>query len=379
VAIDEQGTATVIWESVDSVGATIYSSTGEEGASWSQPVAISGRDEDPSYGSDPNVVADSDGTVTAIWHFYYEVGINRIEGVRREIGGDWSQPVEIGRSNGAIEEHPLAVDPDGYVTVAWSRGSRIFSSVYDSVTPELNDIAVPVTGVVGQPVAMSVDPLDDWPPVATVWDFGDGGAGSGATVEHCYGSAGERTVTITGTDGAANEANASRTIAIEPDPDLAVGVDPCAEPEPPEEPEPPIEPDPSSNPGIPGIPGPFAPEEHDLPSPVAPVVSSLRQSHSRWRRPGTRGRSYLPVGTSFHFQLDRAAQMQLAFSRIAPGRHEQARGTLHIAGEAGTNLYRFAGKIRSHMLAPGRYRLRLIATADGMSSAAASIRFTILG
>jgi hypothetical protein len=116
-------------------------------------------------------------------------------------------------------------------------GRRIYSTVYDAVGPELNNVTVPATVVVGQPVEVSVDPVDVWTPVASSWDFGDGSTGSGATVQHCYSTPGERTVTLTGTDGAANMTEASRTITIEPDPDLAVGVDPCAEPGPPDPPQ----------------------------------------------------------------------------------------------------------------------------------------------
>ncbi len=55
----------------------------------------------------------------------------------------------------------------------------------------------------------------------------------------------------------------------------------------------------------------------------------------------------------------------------------QARGILEIAGEAGENVYGFQGKIRGRTLEPGRYRLLLTAFADGKTSAAASIGFTI--
>ena len=254
---------------------------------------------------------------------------------------------------------------------------------------------MPATGVVGQPVTVSVDPLDLWSPVLSSWDFGDGGSSSGATVEHCYSSPGEHTVTITGTDGAANSTSASRTITIEPDPDLAAGADPCAAPEPPANPEPPVNPGAPVNPGVPTNPSP--PVNLGLPGnpgttdsnghldpgrssgPLAPVVSGLRQFSARWRTPGTRGRSRLPVGTTFRFQLSRPAQLRFAFSRLAPGRQAQARGTLLVAGEAGANVYDFKGKIRGHPLAPGHYRLRVTAVADGMTSAAASIRFTIVG
>ena len=74
---------------------------------------------------------------------------------------------------------------------------------------------------------MSADPFDVWSAVESSWDFGDGGTGTGASVHHCYSTPGERTVTVTGTDGAANETSTSGTIVIEPNPDIAAGIDPC--------------------------------------------------------------------------------------------------------------------------------------------------------
>jgi hypothetical protein len=105
----------------------------------------------------------------------------------------------------------------------------------------------------------------------------------------------------------------------------------------------------------------------------------------------------LPVGTTFRLTLDRAATVRLAFSRIAPGRQQGARcvaptrandeaqrcarhqagGALEMAGEAGENAYDFQGRIRGRSLQPGRYRLLVTALADGMTSTAASIEFTI--
>ncbi len=47
------------------------------------------------------------------------------------------------------------------------------------------------------------------------WDFGDGTTGSGETVSHAYGSAGDFTVTLTVTDDAGATDSASQTISVE--------------------------------------------------------------------------------------------------------------------------------------------------------------------
>ena len=126
----------------------------------------------------------------------------------------------------------IAVDPQGTITAVWSGlvGSNraVRSRVFDPVVLEIDDLEAPATGVVGQPVSMSANPVDVWSAVESSWDFGDGGTGAGASVDHRYSTPGERTVTVTGsTDGAANETSTSGTIVIEPNPDIAAGIDPC--------------------------------------------------------------------------------------------------------------------------------------------------------
>ena len=234
---------------------------------------------------------------------------------------------------------------------------------------------MPTNGVVGQPVSMSVNPFDAGSTVTTSWDFGDGQSGSGAAVTHTYASEGEHTVTITGVDASGNTTTTSQKIVIG-----KVIVDPIPDPK---------------TPGPTPIPVPIP--EPTPPAPKAPVLSGLQQSASRWRTQSVKRGPRLPVGTTFGFKLDRAAQVRFAFSQLVSGRRvngrcvtttksnrkkpscdrSQAAGTLIISGKAGINSYTFRGKLRGSTLKPGSYRLLVTATADGKSSTAASIRFTI--
>lgn len=395
VAIDPQGTATAVWESHDGVGRLVHASTSALGGPWSTPVDLSTRDDAYWWGAFPQVTTDPQGGVTAIWRNFYDPNHNRVTAAQREPGGAWSAPVELGEANGVIEPLRVAADPQGYVTAAWTLGRVLSSSVYDSIAPALNDVTVPARGVVGQPVALSVDPLDAWTPVVSRWDFGDGASGAGVTVQHCYRTAGERTVMITGTDGAANATNTTRTIEIEPDLTLAPGADPCASPGPGPLPRPEPAPNPGPTPGPSSAPGPDAGPN---PSPIAPVISGLHQSTSRWRTHAIDRRPRLPVGTSFRFTLDGAAQVRLAFAQVVPGRRMATRcvkpaklnrhkprcsryrfrGALNVVGAAGANAYAFRGRIGSRTLRPGLYRLNVTASRGGKRSAAVTIGFTIV-
>jgi hypothetical protein len=371
VTVDPEGNATAIWSwfPLGPGPRAVQARSRTADGTWDSPVDLvtkSGSLE-PSE-SDLQVAADSQGNVTAIWTAWASPTLV-VRSARRAVGGGWSAPVDVSGPAAYSIWPQMAIDPQGYATVVWSgfQGTTqaVRSRVLDPVPPELRDVTVPVSGVVGQPVAMSVDPFDVWSPVTTSWGFGDGSSGAGTAVSHCYSTPGQRPVTITGTDQVANATSASQMISIEPNPAFAPGVDPCG-PKPPDPPSPPGPPDPpgrsDSNPDL---------------GPAAPVVSALRQSSSRWRTQDVRHGSRLPVGTTFRFQLDRPARVRLVFLRVAPGRRDQARGAVEMAGKTGANTYDFRGKIRGRTLAHGRYRLLVTALADGKGSAVASIGFTI--
>jgi len=141
--------------------------------------------------------------------------------------------------------------------------------------------------------------------------------------------------------------------------------------------------------------------------PLAPKLSNLGQSAKTWRGGNRlaklsashgRGKKKLPVGTTFSFKLDRAAQVTFTFTRPAGGRKVAKRcvaqtpknkrrhsckrtvvaGTLSFAAHAGTNKVRFEGLISKHKkLKPGSYTLLVSAAATGMRSRTASLSFTI--
>ncbi len=144
-----------------------------------------------------------------------------------------------------------------------------------------------------------------------------------------------------------------------------------------------------------------------LQPPLAPTLSGLGQSAKTWREgtklaklsaSGAKGRKKLPVGTTFSFKLDRAAQVTFAFAQAARGRRVGKRcvaqthknrhkrrctrtvvpGTLSFAAHAGTNKVRFQGLIsRRKKLRPGSYKLLVTATAAGKRSRTGTLSFTI--
>lgn len=126
-------------------------------------------------------------------------------------------------------------------------------------------------------------------------------------------------------------------------------------------------------------------------------MTGLQQTNARWRTRTVDRRPRLPLGTTFRFRLDRAAGVRFEFAQISPGRRIDARcvkpatanrgkprcsryetrGTVHVAGRAGANALTFRGRVQGRTLQPGSYRLRVTALADGKTSPAAAIRFTV--
>jgi hypothetical protein len=121
---------------------------------------------------------------------------------------------------------------------------------------------------------------------------------------------------------------------------------------------------------------------------AAPVISRLKLSASTFSR-----------GTTVSFRLSEAAQVKLSFERKLAGhkaggkcvspakrgrpsctRYSRIRTTLKLQGKAGANSLHLKGRLsRAHSLAPGRYRLTLLATdSQGKRSAPATTSFRLL-
>jgi hypothetical protein len=137
------------------------------------------------------------------------------------------------------------------------------------------------------------------------------------------------------------------------------------------------------------------------PSPIhrAPQLSGLHQSHASWSEPSKAGGKSEPVGTTFRFQLNEAAQVHLRFDAQLPGRllggrcvapteanharrtctRSVLRGGLNLRGKSGANHVAFRGRLPGGtMLAPGRYALLITATSGDRHSGVARLAFTIL-
>jgi len=139
--------------------------------------------------------------------------------------------------------------------------------------------------------------------------------------------------------------------------------------------------------------------------PVAPALSAVGQSHSRWRAGSARARlsakkkAKPPIGTTFSFALNTPASVSLKFSRLTGGRRVKGRcvatsaknrakpkckrmvpaGVLTLAGHKGADKVSFQGVLANgKKLSPGAYTVALSAVSGSLRSASKSLSFTIV-
>jgi len=160
-------------------------------------------------------------------------------------------------------------------------------------------------------------------------------------------------------------------------------------------------PAPDASPGTGPSPGP-------TPSPApggttrAPVLSLLRIAPGMFRA-ARRGASARPAATATSarvtFRLDRAATVRFKVARRVAGRRSGSRcvtptsrnrrarsctrlvsvkGSFSRTGRAGSNAFRFTGRIGGRRLAPGRYVLRAAPRASALTGAVVSVSFRIV-
>ena len=219
-------------------------------------------------------------------------------------------------------------------------------------------IAAPGGGpfAVGAPVAFSAagsgDP-DAGDSLEYAWSFGDGAGAAGAATSHAYDSGGERTVTLTVTDPTGLTATATRALLVEgPAPGRA--------------------PDPGRGSG------PARVRARGTQSPRGSRPWRCRRRRSGSSAAAAAGR--VPRGTRVRFGLSEPASVRFTIRRRSGGRPI---GSFVRSASAGPNSVRFSGRLRVRgrtlSLAPGRYRLTLVATdAAGNRSAPRRVPFRVV-
>lgn len=361
IAVDPRGEAVAVWS-----GEGIESATRPTpGAGWQTLV-------DVGEGYEPQIALGADGGAIAVWSRWNGEYPVVESAVMPPATDSWQTPLQLSSDgpNAWAYFADVAVDPRGNAVAVWQRaegGWYVVQGVgYDAAGPLLSGLAIPDSGIVGQPLSFSVSPLDVWSALTTTWSFGDGADADGTSVAHTYSTAGTYKVVLTSADALANATSASATVTIAPAPTRTLRT--------------------------------------VAPTSMTPSVTDLTQSHSHWRE-GTRLASFArknkaPLGTTFSFTLNEQARLRFAFTQQVSGRKVKGRcvvktkknrkrpacmravteGTLSFTGHVGKNRVSFQGRISAlRKLRPGSYTLLIVATnATGQRSQTRSLSFTIV-
>lgn len=226
VTLDARGDAIAAWAgSTHEVGAhsIVQAAFRRAGGSWEAPTALSegGENANPS-----DVVFDQVGNAALLWE--RSDGTNNVvQAAYRPEGGSWEAPVDLSNSGENATDAEVVLDApgdasaaDGDATAVWVSGGCEGKSTctgtvqavgYDSVRPPSEVIEVPATGMVGEPIEVSVPPEDIWSPKI---EFGDGTSATSTSATHSYSQPGRFAVKFTSTDVLGYQSTAQRTIAI---------------------------------------------------------------------------------------------------------------------------------------------------------------------
>ena len=257
--------------------------------------------------------------------------------------------------------NPRVVDGNGDGTAVIDIGAFEYQRRAPSVTAQ-----TVAQAPVGANIPFVVNQASDPDPGDTLtfeWSFDDGGTATGPQVTHSFTTTGPHQATVTATDPTGLTATSTVTVQVVTRPPSGAM------------------------------------------RPPRPRITSLKQSHGRWRLGSGRAslarqRRPPPVGTAFSFTLNTDASVTLTFTHSVGGRLVRHRcvassrrnhlkrtcrrsvqaGTLTFtAGRAGSNRITFQGRLSRHRrLAPRTYTLKLTAKNASGEATSHGITFTIV-
>jgi hypothetical protein len=305
------------------------------------------------------LVAGPDGSALALIDravsFSGDSVTSRVQASVRPAGGSFGALEEISGPQDRTGEDAdfdvasAAIGTSGQAVVGWTANDRsgtsserVFVSTRDATAPAIAAVSVPAQVGVQTPVAMTATAVDSQSVATVSWDFGDGSQADGNAVSHAYGAPGVYLVTVTATDASGNSASQARAIAV-------------------------VSPDTSDH--------------------TAPVISTLTSSHPRFRVAATnatqiaRKHKRTPAGTIFTLRISERSTLVLSFSGRAGRRRSLVTPPplVRTARGPGSVSLAFSGRIAGVRLAPGSYRMSVVAIDPaGNRSRPATVAFSVV-
>jgi hypothetical protein len=222
IVVAPNGEALAVWL-VDAEPNVVQAAGRPPGGSFDSPVTISGPDSDAEF---PNAVIGSTGAAAVAW----SAGADEprvLEASVRPAGGGFGAGTPISAPGAGIFQSDLGIDASGDVTVGWqhSNGSNAIAEVagYDAFAPQLRDVSIPATATVGEVLTFAANPFDVWPTGPASFNFGDGTAASGNSVQHTYTAPGTYRVDASVADPAGTVVSQSGQVVVRPRGTFTIG------------------------------------------------------------------------------------------------------------------------------------------------------------
>jgi hypothetical protein len=360
-AIDVGGKGTLAWQATP--GADVYRVHARDVSPAGAPGPVLAElspeiTDGASPYLDPRLAVGGPGPAFVVWRgIDGPSGHYEIDASLRSLGAGFAGPTRIsGDTTQDATQGDVAADDAGGAIAVFRRfdgsANRIYVAPYDAAAPALT-VDAPANATAGEAASFTATAADNWGPVALHWDFGDGSGADGATPAHTFATAGARTVTVMATDGAGNQATATRDVAVA--------------------------------------------------APPVPTISAVRVTPSRFRVAKaataiTARRA--PRGTKIRFSLAVPATTTIAIQRPGAGRRSggrcvkpthrlrRAKRCTRYVGEgrltranlaAGAATVKFSGRLGRRALRRGRHRVVIsAATAAGAKAKGKPAPFTIV-
>lgn len=195
---------------------------GQAGGAFGAPQELTDPAEDATFVS---VDMDAAGTVLA-WSAA-DGGAQVLKASVRPAGGGFGPVRPVSAATDEFVHADLAMDSHGDVSAAWLQAAgddRLATFAgYDAFVPQLRDVSIPASGLVGEELAFSANPFDVWPIGPATISFGDGATAPGPAATHAYSAPGTYAVTVTAVDAAGTATTTGGSVTIRPRTGFTVG------------------------------------------------------------------------------------------------------------------------------------------------------------
>ena len=125
VVAASDGSLTAIWQGSDGSNTIVQSShSSNRGASWAAAVNLSGSGQNASF---PHIVIAPNGSLTAVWDVLNGSAVT-VQASHSADGSHWSAPVDLAAFTGEASSPQIVAAPNGTITAIWQGSANVIQA-----------------------------------------------------------------------------------------------------------------------------------------------------------------------------------------------------------------------------------------------------------